>query len=738
MNDIIVELPDKLGSINFPAGTPKEVMDREAGNAYLKLKGTAAGKADAKGSKSDAVAQAFGGGVLQGAGDEATALVRSAFPKFSNWMMEGPGLKLAPELGGTSAPPQTVSEAPTQAGRYEEELARERAKRTQFATDSPVTSGGATMLGAIAPTVPLALAGVPIAPSMGPSTMMNIVKAGATGAGYGGLYGFNEGEGDVGNRLESAGKGAGIGAVAGPLAMFAGQGAGALGRYAATTAPGQAVLRGVEKVAGGLDRLGSVKPKSLSAAAPDGGAPVAGDNPATYAADQIRSAIPSATDALRQRAAHNIATSVERGKMTAEEAQAALDKLGMGSMLADVNKSLFRSARMTNTLEGETSDLAEKVLTDRAKTYNPRLRSAIEGESPPPEDLFFRGDLPGGNIFQKTAREVGNRAYQGDMVEAGLKQSPEVLQIMSNPKIQGAMDRVLASLKEARMGTTRAPESPVEVMHMIKREIQSIGLDATGKPSSTAYQWQQTADDFVGALKRANPELAKADVAYAKVKGLPDAYDAGLGVFNKGTTAESGMNRTAAAVENLLKTADAMAGNAVEFGAINAGRAATGGRDTQAVALARDILQSDDVRRKITATFGERAKDIFSAAETVLRFNKTQQGILGGSQTADKAAEGGAGMLEGLTVRASPSGIIPRWIEGAGDILRNVSAPNERVRNQMGQMLLNPDATANRETLELVAQILRQRAGQRQGGAIWGGLGGGQAGSKIPGSGNAP
>lgn len=732
MTEIIVDLPDNLGSISFPEGTPKAVIDREAGTAYLKLKGAAKGKADAKGSRSDSVAQAFGGGVMQGAGDEATAFVRSQAPGVSNWMMKGPGIERDSSIGGSPVP-QTVSDAPTADQRYEEELARERAKRETFAKDSPVTSGAATVFGSIAPTIPLAVAGVPIAPAMGKSTVLNLGKAAATGAGYGGLYGFNEGEGGFDERLKSGGKGAAVGAALGPAAMLAGQGLGTAGRWAATTAPGQAVLRGVEKVAGGLDRLGSVKPQSLSAAAPDGSPGIPGENPATYAADQIRAAVPSPEQALKQRAAQNIASAFERGKLTADEAKAALAKLGDDAILADVNKSLFRTARMTNTLEGETSDLAEKVLTDRAKTYNPRLRSSIEGPNPPPEDLFFRGDLPGGNIFQKTAREVGNRAYQGDMVDAGLKQSPEVLQIMSNPKIQGAMDRVLASLKEARVGTTRAPESPVEVMHMIKREIQNIGMDATGKPSSTAFQWQQTANDFVSALKKANPELAKADVAYAKAKGLPDAYDAGLGVFNKGTTAQSGMNKTAAAVENLLKSADVMAGNAVEFGAINAGRAATGGRDTQAVAFARDILQSDDVRRKVTATFGDRAKDIFAAAETVLRYNKTQQGILGGSQTADKAAEAGASVLEGLTLRASPSGVLPRWIESAGDILRNVSAPNERVRNHMGQMLFSPDASNNAETMALIAKILRDRNSQRQGGAIWGGLAGGQVGPQFGG-----
>ena len=731
MNDILVDLPDGMGQISFPAGTSKEVMDREASNAYLRLRGAAKGKADAS-NKSDATAQAFGSGALQGAGDEVAAFVRSRLPVFSNFMMRGPALH--PPGDAAVPPPQTVSDAPTSEGRYEEELARERAKSRQFHKDNPKTAIGATVAGSIAPIIPLALAGVPVAPSMGSGFLGNTLKAAGTGAVYGGLAGFNEGEGGFESRLKSGGKGAAVGAALAPPLMWAGQGGRAVLDYAKTTAPGQAVLKGVEKVAGALDRLGSVRPKSLSAAAPDGVVP--GDNMATYAADQIRAAIPSAEDALKRRAAQYIATAVERGNMTVDQAAAALDKLGAGGVLADVSKSLFRTARMTNTLPGKTENVAEKVLTERATTYNPRMRSAVEGPNPPPEDVFFRGELPetGGNIFDKTAREVGSRAYQGEMVEAGLKQSPEMLRIMSNPKIEGAWNRVMSSLKEARVGTDRAPEAPVEVMHMIKREIQNLGMDATGRPSSTAYQWKQTADDFVRAVKRANPKLAEADVAYAKVKGLPEAYEVGLGTFGKGTTAQGGIDRTAAAVENMLKSADIMKANATQFGAINVGRAKTSGNEADAVSFARDITQSNEVRRKVKAVFGDRADEIFSTAEAILQFNKTKQGMLGGSQTADKAAEAILGGIDpnSLSVRATPGGIVPRFFETAGDVIRKVAAPNEATRDRIGAMLLSPNPVMNAETMALLNQIFRERAAQRQGGAVWGGLAGGSASGNIP------
>lgn len=725
MSDIVVTLPDNLGSITFPEGTSKAVIEKEASNAYLRARGSVKGRSDAKG-KSDGTAQAFGGGVLQGFGDEATAAIRSALPEFSNWMMRGPSI---PTTEGMPQP-QTVSDAPSFEGRYEEELARERSKRSTFAKDNPATAMTANVFGSIAPFIPAGIAGLPIAPAMGPSFFGNLGKAALTGGLYGGLMGFGEGEGGFDNRLDSSGTGAAFGAAAGPAVMLAGQGGRAVMDYAKTTRPGQAALGAVQGVADTLERFGSVKPKSLSAAAPDNLVP--GDNPLTYAADQIRSGIASPEQALKQRAAQQIATAVERGKMTAAQAKAELAKLGEDGMLVDVNKALMRKGRMTNTLEGETSDLAEKVLDARAAKYNPRLRSTIEGQNPPPDDVFFRGEFPGtGNIFQQNASQVGARAYQDEMTKAGLKQSPDVLRLLANPQIEGAMDRVMASLSAARQGTNRQPESPVEVMHMIKREIQGIGLDANGRPSSTAYQWQQTANEFVDALKKANPKLAEADVLYAKAKSLPEFYEQGLGVFDKGSKTEAGMMKTGPAFENLLKAADVAQANATQFGAINAGRAVTGGVDADAIALARRIKQSDDVRRKITAAFpDEHAQRIFDAAETVLRFEKTRRGTLGGSQTADKTAEVlGGGLDTSLSVRAAPGSFIPRFIENVGDVARRVMAPNEPVRNEMGRMLFSPDPMTNEQTLALVQEILRQRASQRQGAAVWGGLAGGYGGA---------
>ena len=131
-----------------------------------------------KGSKpqgqSDAAANAFGQGATMGFGDEIAAGVRSAAPQFSNWMMQRPfdgKLTAGPVTnvfttpddpqrgvsgikGGETlytppqpSPAQTVSNAPTQGQRYDEELARQRAQTKSDAEAYPVTTTGAGVAG---------------------------------------------------------------------------------------------------------------------------------------------------------------------------------------------------------------------------------------------------------------------------------------------------------------------------------------------------------------------------------------------------------------------------------------------------------------------------------------------------------------------------------------------------------------------------------------------------------------
>ena len=728
MSDITVALPDELGTVTFPAGTPKDVIEREAANAYLKARGAAKGKADAK---TDGAAQAFGGGVLQNAGDEFTAAIRSALPGLSNWMMSKSPFEqqYAPNQ---NKPAQTVSDAPTYDQRYEEELSRERAKAAQYRKDNPVTATSLNIAGAVAPVVLASMAGVPMAPSMNGGAVANTAKAALTGAAYGGVSGFNEGEGGFEDRLKQAGTGAALGGGFGAAGLWAGRGLGAAADYAATTKAGQAVLNGAGKVADAFERLGMVPNKSLSAAAPEGSM-ISGDNAATYAADQIRAAIPTAEDAVKKRAAQFVAAQLERGKLTPDQAVEELKKLGMGGVFADVNESLFRLGRLSKNLPGETENYVRKNLEDRARMWNPELRGSIEGPNGKyvPEDVYFRGDLPdvGGNIFQQNARQVGRRAYQGEMVDAGLKQPEELRRMLDDPTVKSALERVMGSVKAARaMNPNIEPPSPVEIMHMVKQELQGLGFDSmSGRPLSTQQVWRDASKHYVDTLKQANPKLAEADVAYAKAKSLPDAYDAGLGTFGKDGLGANSIDRTAAAVEHMMKSADLAKANAAEWGAVNAGRVRTGGTDANAVGFAREIVQSESVRRKVQAIFGDRADEIFKTAEGILRKSRTNSRLLNASATAESAADIGigAGPLNDVTVRATPGGILPRITESIGKMIDRVQMPNEPTRNVIGRMMFSLDPAEQAATMEAVQRVLAERAAQRQGGAVWGGMAGG-------------
>ena len=133
--------------------------------------------------RSDGAAQSFGQGVTFGAGDELTAAVRARFPGISDWMMRAPfdgkitagpvkNIFTTPDdpqrgvsgiKGGETlyTPPQpsraqTVSKAPTYDERYDEELARERQKMTDFREQNPVLATGSESAGNVAGGVALA------------------------------------------------------------------------------------------------------------------------------------------------------------------------------------------------------------------------------------------------------------------------------------------------------------------------------------------------------------------------------------------------------------------------------------------------------------------------------------------------------------------------------------------------------------------------------------------------------
>ena len=116
--------------------------------------------------------------------------------------------------GGTAALDSLVGDA-NFGDAYNQRLANERADRSTFREEYPVSSYGAEIAGAIPTAV------------MAPLNLLRggkALQAAGMGAGQGAVYGFGQGEGGIGNRSMNAALGLGLGGAVGALGVPVGRG----------------------------------------------------------------------------------------------------------------------------------------------------------------------------------------------------------------------------------------------------------------------------------------------------------------------------------------------------------------------------------------------------------------------------------------------------------------------------------------------------------------------------------
>ncbi len=635
---------------------------------------------------SEGIAQSFGSGALFNFGDEVAAGVRAALPKFSNWMMEpSPFQKSVGQAG------QTVSESPSFEGRYNDELAVERTKAKAFEKENPVTALASNALGGVATT---ALALPAAASATAPTLVGNVARQGALGAGLGAAAGFGGGEGGLGERAANAVIGGGIGGALGGALPIVGLGA----KAAMESGPGRYLT---EKIVSPAARSvaslfeGPTVAKSLSAAAPDGSPGVMG--PMTQLAERT-------SNVAQSGAVDRLATAMQRGKISPTSAERRLGMLGDEAMLADVDPQFMSMARMANTMPGGTRTQAKTVLEARDRGAGNRIVQAFEGTEPPPSSYALRGE---GQAFDQNLRAVGSSAY-GDMTEAGLRQTPELVEIQSNPIVAKAIDDVMRIEQQTRQGSSRTPASPIEIMHKVKQSIWDLGFDqATARPGPNASFYRDLGTEFVNRLKAANPALAEADRRYAQAASLPEFFDTGRSFLGRGSS-EKATESSAPAISDMLRTADPQQRIAARAGSTNAVRETALEGTGPARALARRIDESAPVANKITELYGpEQGASILRRAQSEKTFAETSNDILRGSKTADKLAE----VLDtgNAAVRIGGGGISGRIIEKVDELINRMAAPNEAVRDEIGRVMLNPNTAENQRILRLAQEILRKR-----------------------------
>jgi hypothetical protein len=652
-----------------------------------------------KGSKaqgeSDALASAVGRGVTFGTGDELGATVRAAAPGFSNWMMGKSAFEqsLAPNQ---NPPAQTVSNAPTYDQRYEEELARMRAQATADKAAHPTLTTAGELGGNVLGTAALTMApgvGALLRGGGASGLVGNTVKMGIGGGVLGAAQGFAEGEGGAGNRAMNA-------IIPGAVGVLAGGAVPVLGMAAARameTAPGRYVSEKVisplaRKIAGMVGE-GAPVAKSLSAAAPDGSPGIMG--PVGDFADRAGNV--AETGAVRR-----LATALQRADLTPDQVRLRGERLGPEYVLADVDPNLLSAARAAHTMPGQTKSTAKAVLEGRDRQAGNRLTAAFEGSEPPPSAFALRGE---GQAFDQNLRSVGAKVY-GEMDAAGLKQTPELMALYENPKVAAAIDRIMADEKATRIGTNRAPSSPVEIMHKVKQAIWDLGFDKdTARPGPSASWYRDLGTQYVDALKRANPKLAEADKLYAQAASLPEYFDAGANLLARDGASTAAIEKSAPALADMLKGANVQQTAAARAGATNAARSQAQESTRLARALAQRIDESAPVQSKLGQIYGqEGAGRITKQAAAERQFAETSNEILRGSKTADKIAE-----IVGDVATPQAGSLGSRALDKLVSVVSRMTAANMPVRDAIGRMTLNMNPSEKERFLRMISAELSRR-----------------------------
>jgi hypothetical protein len=492
-----------------------------------------------------------------------------------------------------------------------------------------------------------------------------------TGAALGGVSGFGAGEGGLENRAASAAVPAVLGGALGAATPFVGAGA----RAILESTPGRAIVRNT------VDPIARLLM---------GGAPGAAES------------------TVQSGAMQRLVNAAQRGKVNPAEAQASLDTLGQSSMIADTNKQFTNLAETMHTLPGQTQSLAPQVLNERYLGAPGRMTTALEGNQPPPSAFQLRGE---GQAFDQNISNVGRTGY-GEAADAGLTQSPELRRMIGgNPIISDTIEKQLALANSQRAGTNLPPQSPIEALNEVQKMIRAKGFaEGTAIPGPNMQGFRDLSNQYSSVLRRDNPALDTAMQQYSEAKSLPEFFDTGVSALGKANATEAGIAKSAPAIADILQGATQNQALAARTGLINAARMQAQEGSQETLALAKRLTNSRPLQEKFsTLTSPEEAANLVRQAGAEQTYQNTKQRIIGGSDTARRLANAAEDSLGNAQLRIDPRGISTRMIEKVGTVLKNVTAPNESVRDEIGRLLLNPDAPQNKELLQRLAIALQQR-----------------------------
>lgn len=650
----------------------------------------------------------------------------------------GASMYTADEIAAAGDTLLNRSFAPDTAGGYAEAipyadiLKMHRDKDKAFVSEYPVTSGIAQAGGALA----LLPAAIPKVLWGGGKTLLGTALRGAAGgAALGGASGFGQGEGSFEDRARSAGYGAAVGGGAGallpPVIATGGAIAKPLGGRWMQENVGAPVLDKLADITGYLTPKTKPGAGTLSAAAPDGGIPMAGvmdDITNALRGKATAMANPAETDAMKA-----IARTMAAGGRSTEDIARELTLMGPEAMLANASpiqtQNLLRTAYMSPG--GAMQQIEDALNAQQAAT--PRMMTrAFEGPTPPPNvydaTRFLKGPPEGapGPRFPGYISTEGERLYgplRGAPADE-IKISPAMREMIDTiPAVREAYENVQASAAH-----TGEKLSPFDVLHRVKQQLNADADRAMSAPNGRAINKadvNKLADRWERELYAANRPIQEADQSYAALKSLTDWLERGR-TFMRGGVNEVADSVSPAALAAEFPMATAAQQQLFRVGATGTVSDAALAGDAATRRLARNINSSEPLQEKLGTIFPDQAPAIRDTSRAVESFADMSNRVRRNSQTAavlaDQAEQGVPTIMRGggtLTSRA---------FDWGSDKVRALIQNNEAVRDAYTRVLLETNPVANAQALERLDALIRaqlQGSAARTGAAdVAGGQGG--------------
>lgn len=585
------------------------------------------------------------------------------------------------------------SQAPTWGQRYEEELARTRAQAKVDKADSPNRTMAGEIVGNVAGTA--ALTALPVVGPLfrgGAGLAGNMIKGGIGGAALGGAQGFNEGEGGFVNRAYNAAIPAAIGLGAGVALPVVGKGIGAAYEKVAPW-----VLNKTGAIA---DKFAQQVPlKSLSAAAPEG---------TMVAQDGLASKIAGGARGLAQgieedAAIKRLAQAIASGKGV-EQARAKLAALGEGGFIADTGKATERLANVGYLTSDDAADKYVAAYGARDRGTGQRFINAMGDQANVPNMFDAQ------QFLTKYRSTEGSKIYDPVLRGGQFNVSPEMDELLKVPAVKKAMEKVIADGAENGIEVGAA-----EAAHMVKQQLNK-NVDAAFQSGNAVNKdfVRQIGDKWEQALWKANPAIKEADTAYAKVASLYDPKT-GEGWLKRGSDfMKTGQGDAAVNVSPAALAADLPGATPEQMLVFRAGSsnvmrdAAMSGPETTR-RLAKTISDNEIMQQKLTEIYGPaRAQELMKRSMAEREYAASRGRVTAGSQTAERAAA--LARETALSPVPTSGGDLGRIWDFVKDTLAKTDRASGPVRSRLADLLANPNAAANAETLSLVEALLKRQA----------------------------